>query len=59
MNSEETKEKNRLANRAKLRSFRLVPKYKYCFQIPRDYNHAIKFDGKMEIQDGRTVPPSK
>jgi hypothetical protein len=31
----------RMANQAKLRSFRLAPKYKYGFEIPRDYKHAI------------------
>ena len=36
----------RMANQAKLRSFRLAPKYKYGFEIPRDYNHAIELDTK-------------
>ena len=30
----------RMANQAKLRSFRTAPKYKYGFQVPRDYKHA-------------------
>ena len=34
----------RMANQAKLRSFRLAPKYKYGFEIPRDYKHAIELD---------------
>ena len=36
----------RLANQAKLRSFRLAPTYKYGFQVPRDYNHTTKLDEK-------------
>jgi hypothetical protein len=31
-------------NQAKLRSFRLAPKYKYGFEVPRDYGHAIRLD---------------
>ena len=30
----------RLVNQAKLRYFRLAPKYKYWFQVPRNYKHA-------------------
>jgi hypothetical protein len=36
----------RMANQAKLRSFRLAPKYKYGFEIPRDYKHAVELDNK-------------
>jgi hypothetical protein len=36
----------RMANQAKLRSFRLAPKYKYGFEIPRDYKHAVELDEK-------------
>jgi hypothetical protein len=39
-----------MASQAKLRSFRLAPKYKYGFEIPRDYKHAIELDEK----DGTT-----
>jgi hypothetical protein len=35
-----------MANQAKLRSFCLVPKYKYRFEIPRDYKHAVELDEK-------------
>jgi hypothetical protein len=35
-----------MANQAKLRSFRLAPKYKYGFEIPRDYKHAMELDKK-------------
>jgi hypothetical protein len=33
-----------MANQANLRSFRLAPKYKYGFEFPRDYKHAIELD---------------
>jgi hypothetical protein len=35
-----------MANQAKLRSFRLAPKYKYRIEIPRDYKHAMELDEK-------------
>jgi hypothetical protein len=35
-----------MANQAKLRSFRLATKYKYGFEIPRDYKHAVELDEK-------------
>ena len=31
----------RMANQAKLRSFRTSPKYMYGFEIPKDYKHAV------------------
>ena len=34
----------RMANQAKLRSFRTAPRYKYGFEIPRDYQHAVRLD---------------
>ena len=34
----------RMANQAKLRSFRLAPKYKYGFEVPRDYKHAKELE---------------
>jgi hypothetical protein len=34
----------RMANQAKLRSFRTAPKYKYGYEIPRDYAHALVLD---------------
>jgi hypothetical protein len=37
----------RMANQAKLRSFRLAPKYKYGYEIPRDYRHAVELDTKF------------
>ena len=36
----------RMANQAKLRSFRLTPKFKYGYEIPRDYQHAVELDRK-------------
>jgi hypothetical protein len=36
----------RMANQAKLRSFRLAPKYKYRLEIPQDYKHAMQLDEK-------------
>jgi hypothetical protein len=35
-----------MANQAKLRSFRLAPKYKYGFKMPWDYKHAVELDEK-------------
>jgi hypothetical protein len=35
-----------MANQAQLRSFHLAPKYKYGFEIPRDYKHVIELDEK-------------
>ena len=34
----------RLANQAKLRSYRTSPKYMYGVLVPRDYNHAMELD---------------
>jgi hypothetical protein len=34
----------RMANQAKLRSFRTAPKHKYGFEVPRDYKHAIQLE---------------
>ena len=36
----------RMANQAKLRSYRTAPKYKYGFEVPRDYQHALQLDKK-------------
>jgi hypothetical protein len=33
-----------MSNQAKLRSFRTATKYKYGFEVPRDYSHAIRLD---------------
>ena len=34
----------RMANQAKLRSFRLAPRYKYGFMLPKNYEHAKRLD---------------
>ncbi len=34
----------RMANQAKLRSFRTAPKYKYGIEIARDHNDAVRLD---------------
>jgi Reverse transcriptase (RNA-dependent DNA polymerase) len=34
----------RMANQAKLRSYNSAPKFKYGFEVPRDYRHAIWLD---------------
>jgi hypothetical protein len=34
----------RMANQAKLRSFRTAPKYMYGFEVPKDYEHAVRLD---------------
>jgi hypothetical protein len=39
-----------MVNQAKLRSFRLAPKYKYGFEVPRDYGHTIR----LNEQNGNT-----
>jgi hypothetical protein len=36
----------RMANQAKLRSFRTAPKYMYGFGVPKDYEHAVKLDDR-------------
>ena len=38
---------NRLVKQAKLRSYRTSPKYKYGFEVPRDYKHSVKLDNKF------------
>ena len=44
----------RMANQAKLRSFRTAPKYMYGFEVPRNYIHALELDrrnGNTKWQD--------
>jgi hypothetical protein len=48
----------RMANQAKLRSFRTAPKYQYGFQVPKDYKQAIEFDtrnGNTKWQDATAM----
>lgn len=44
----------RMANQAKLRSYNHAPRFKYGFEIPRDYKHAVWLDkrnGNTKWQD--------
>ena len=41
----------RMANQAKLRSYRLTPKYKFGYIVPRDYNHARKLDSSNDNEE--------
>ena len=34
----------RMVNQAKLRSFNTAPRFKYGFEVPRNYNHAVRLD---------------
>ncbi len=34
----------RMVNQAKLRSYRIAPKYKFGYIVPRDYAHAEELD---------------
>jgi hypothetical protein len=36
----------RMANQAKLRSFNTTPRFKYGFEIPRNYHHAVLLDNR-------------
>ena len=36
----------RMVNQAKLRSYNSAPRYKYGYEVPRDYHHAIAIDQK-------------
>ena len=40
------KKMKRMANQAKLRSYRYAPKYMFGFEVPRNYNHALELDKK-------------
>jgi hypothetical protein len=44
----------RMVNQAKLRSYRTAPKYQYGFEVPKDYQHAVRLDrqaGNNKWQD--------
>jgi hypothetical protein len=48
----------RLINQAKLRSYRTAPRYKYGYEIPRDYRHAQQLDercGNNQWQEATTL----
>ena len=36
----------RMANQAKLRSFNTAPKFKYGYELPRNYDHAVFLDNR-------------
>ena len=38
------KKLTRMVNQAKLKSFRTAPRFKYGFEVPRDYEHALRLD---------------
>ena len=43
----------RMANQAKLRSFRLAPRYKFGYEIPKNFKHAAEIDERMGQPDGQ------
>jgi len=48
----------RMANQAKLRSYRTAPKYKFGYEVPRDFAHAVQIDakcGNTKWQDATTL----
>jgi hypothetical protein len=51
-----------MANQAKLRSFRMAPRYMYGFKIPRDYPRAVRLDsqnGHTKWQDSTVLKMSQ
>jgi len=46
-----SKKLKRMANQAKLRSYNTAPRYQYGFEVPRDYDHAVRLDR----QNGNTM----
>ena len=52
----------RMVNQAKLRSYNTAPKYKYGFEVPRDYKHALQLDernGNTRWQDATKLEMSQ
>ena len=48
----------RMANQAKLRSYQTAPRYKYGYEVPRDYTHALELDkrnGNTKWQDSTAL----
>jgi hypothetical protein len=48
----------RMVNQAKLRSYRVSPKYMYGYEIPRNFNHAVQLDernGNTKWQDSTAL----
>ena len=52
----------RMVNQAKLRSYNTAPKYKYGFEVPHDYKHALQLDernGNTRWQDATKLEMSQ
>ncbi len=51
-----------MVNQAKLRSYCTVPCYKYSYEVPHDFNHAIELDkhnGNTKWQDSTALEMSQ
>jgi len=51
-----------MANQAKLQSYCMAPRYKYGYEVPRDYNHAVELDkhnGNTKWQDSTALEMSQ
>ncbi len=51
-----------MASQAKLRSYHMVPCYKYGYEVPWDFNHAIELDkhnGNTKWQDSTALEMSQ
>jgi len=51
-----------MVNQAKLRSYCMAPCYKYGYEVPHDYNNAIKLDkcnGNIKWQDSTALEMSQ
>jgi len=52
----------RMTNQAKLHSYCMAPCYKYGYEVPCDYNHAVKLDkhnGNPKWQDSTALEMSQ
>jgi cytidylate kinase len=45
----------RAVNQAKIRSFNTAPRFKYGYEIPRNYEHAQFLDSVMVTPSGKTL----
>jgi len=51
-----------MANQAKLWSNRMAPRYKYGYEVPCNYNHAVELDkcnGNTKWQDSTALEMSQ
>jgi hypothetical protein len=51
-----------MANQAKLRSFRTAPKYKFCYKVPCNHQHALELDkrnGNRKWEDATNIETSQ